>query len=94
VVGGYNLAPYVEAQIGYLWATYQSGTLQGASRTAPSVSIDDFAEGTMTASAGVALDYRLFNTLLVGVGLRYIYPLRGGIAQHYMAAPISVSFYW
>jgi len=85
---GYNLAPYVDLAVGYAWSTYHGARLtkDGADI---GVEIDDFGQGGFTVTGGLAVDYRLLNTVFVGVGMYFTYPLGGQLLKNY----VHLSFY-
>jgi hypothetical protein len=93
VFAGYNLAPYVELSAGYLWGVFSQASIQGRAGRAP---VPDWSEGHWTAEAGVAIDYRLMNTCLVGTAVRFTQVLGGakGVASHFVSVPIVLTYYW
>lgn len=90
VYGGYNLAPYIEANAGYMWAICTGGTV---SRGDTMVRIANNARGHATVGGGVALDYRLANMAFVGVAIRYTHVF-DGLSEHLVSAPLYISYYW
>lgn len=92
VFGGYDLAPYVEASVGYLWATYGRPRLRDTDGF-ELVQLQEFAEGTVAVTAGVGAYWRIANVVMVGLGFRFTY-VAGGLLQHLFSVPLSVSYYW
>jgi autotransporter-like protein len=90
---GYNLAPYVEAMCGVLWATYSGQSFDDPMGRSYGLSIADKGEASFTVSIGLAADYRVLNMFFVGAALRYVQAL-SGTASHYVSAPIQVSYFW
>ena len=91
LLGGYNLAPYVDANLGYLWAIYTHGQHGEGTYAMPT---PDKSQGNMTASVALALDYRLFNTCFVGGEVRYAYVFGAALTSHFISAPLYVAYYW
>ena len=88
---GYNLAPHLEADIGYLWAIYSNGIVRATDSAV--VRSPDEAGGHFTITGGFALDYRLANTALVGVAIRYTRML-GGVSSGFFSLPVYLSYLW
>ena len=91
---GYDLAPYVETQIGYLWAGYEGQRLLTADGRDYGLELEDFGDGAFTIGGGFAFDYRLFNLLFVGAAVRFVYPIGGGLHRYQLTIPIQVSVFW
>ena len=94
VYGGYDLAPYVEASLGYAWSVYDSPKMTTAQDQELGIEVKDFADGAFMLTVGIYADYRLFNMLLVGLGFRYSQALGTPLLQGYFSFPLQVSYYW
>lgn len=92
ILGGYNLAPYLEANLGYLWGVFDKATV--TTNRGGTVPFPDFAQGAFTAGAGAAVDYRLFDTMFAGLAVRYVRTLGTTLARQYISVPVTISYYW
>jgi hypothetical protein len=91
---GYDLAPYVETHVGYLWSAYRDQRFLTPDGRNYGLDLEDFSEGAFTIGGGLALDYRLFNLLFVGVAVRFVYPIGDGLHRYHLSIPLQVSVYW
>jgi len=71
VFSGFNLAPYLEAYGGYQWTTFTGQDLRNAAGGSYGLPIGDVGQGAGTAGGGVALEYRLFNVVLLSASCLY-----------------------
>jgi len=95
VVSGYNLAPYFDASVGYAWNTFNDSRLFNEAGQEYDVHISDFAQGMFTVSAGISVDYRIENTIFVGLGLKFTYAFgSGNLLEHFFTVPVQVGYYW
>jgi hypothetical protein len=94
LLGGYDLAPLVEMSIGYAWSAYTDTALRDADGNDFGVTVDDFAEGTPTVSAGFLIDYRLYNIVFVGAAVRFKYGFGGNLLEHLVECSLYASAYW
>lgn len=90
---GYNLAPYIEASVGYLWATYRDQVLVNEDNQSFGLDIEDLGQGSPTVSVALAVDYRLLDLVMVGIAPRYTYVPRG-LLTHVVTLPLTVAYYW
>ncbi len=74
---GYNLAPYLEASAGYVWATYRDQVLVNDDNQSYGLDIADRGQGSPTVSVGLAVDYRLLDLVMIGIAPRYTYVPKG-----------------
>lgn len=91
---GYDLAPYAETHLGYLWSGIRDRRFLTPGGKDYGVDLPDQGEGSFTLSAGLAVDYRLFNVLFVGVAVRFVYAFGSGLHRYHLAAPLQISVYW
>ena len=91
---GYDLAPYVETQVGFLWSAYQGQRFLTPDGRDYGVDLDDFGEGAFTIGGGLALDYRLLNLLFIGIAVRFVYPIGEALHRYHLSIPLQVSIYW
>lgn len=91
---GYNLAPYLEGHVGWMWSVYQDQRFMTPAGQDLGLELPNEGRGAFTVSAGLALDYRLMNLLFVGVAARWTEVFGDGPYRRYISAPIQVAFYW
>ncbi len=91
LLGGYNVAPYVDADFGYLWATYTRGLHGDGIYALPT---QDKSQGNITASVAIAVDYRLFNACFIGGAVRYVHVVGAALTSHFITAPLYAAYYW
>jgi hypothetical protein len=89
---GYNLAPYLEAYGGLQWSTYRNVDLRNGG-TSSAADVGDFAEGSATVAAGVSLDYRIANTLIVGASTHWT-RVFDDLYRQDLTASLLVAYYW
>lgn len=94
LISGYDLAPYVESQIGFLWSGYQDQRFLTPNGRDYGLDLSDFGEGALTLAAGAALDYRLFNLVFVGVAARFVFAVGERLHRYYLSVPLQVSVFW
>ena len=92
--GGYNLAPYLLAKIGYNWSVVNSASLRDGDGNAYPCKISDFGQGGLTLTVGLSVDYRLLNMLFVGGGINFTYGPFNSLLKYYISVPVYVSYYW
>jgi hypothetical protein len=102
VLGGYDLAPYLDILVGYQWTTYRDASVRygmsegdGAEPNASerNVALDDFAEGSVTVSVGVSLDYRLADIVLLGMSAAFTHAFAGLYGRE-IAVSATASYIW
>ena len=91
---GYNLAPYVEASVGYLWLQVRDPRLLNEDELIYAIGLGDFSRGAWTVSGGLALDYRLLETVFVGLEVRFTFALGDSLLRQAFELPLTVSYYW
>ncbi len=91
---GYNLAPYIEGNIGWSWSTYHDAKLLNEEGLDYGLGLGDWGESAFTVSVGASLDYRLANVVFVGLGFSYTYAIGGGLLRQFFNLPLQVSYYW
>jgi hypothetical protein len=94
VYAGYDLAPYVEAHAGWMWSAYRGQTFRDAVGRDYGLVLADFGEGQGTVAGGVAVDYRVMNSVLVGGTMRYVHAFGRSIELEYLAMAVQASWYW
>jgi len=95
VYSGYNLAPYLDASIGYAWNTFNDSRLFNEDGQEYDVHISDFAQGLFTVTVGVSADYRIANMIFVGLGFKFTYAFGSdNMLEHFFTVPVQVSYYW
>jgi hypothetical protein len=94
IYAGYNLAPYLEAAIGYVWCHYHESGFYNQDGLRYGIAVDDFSEEAVTLSVGLSVDYRLFESLFVGAGIHYIFIPGSHVFEHTIRIPLSVACYW
>ena len=95
VYSGYDLAPYVDASIGFAWTTFHNSKLFNEDGLEYDVNINDFGEAIFTVSAGISLDYRIENTIFIGLGFKFTYAIGDdNLLEHFFTMPLQVSYYW
>jgi len=95
VYSGYNLAPYLDASVGYAWNTFNDSRLFNEDGQEYDVHISDFAQGMFTVSAGISVDYRIANMIFVGLGFKFTYAFgSGNLLEHFFTVPVQVAYYW
>lgn len=92
--GGYNLAPHLTGDVGYLWATYRDPAFTTRDGRDFGLRVDNFGEGAFTGAVGMQIDYRLFNVAILGVGFRYVRLFGDALLEHCIEAPVVVSYVW
>jgi hypothetical protein len=91
---GYNLAPYVEAHLGWAWSTYHKAKLLNEDGLDYGLGLGDWGESAFTVSVGASVDYRLANAVFLGLGFSYTYAIGGGLLRQFFSIPLQVSYYW
>lgn len=91
---GYKLAPYVETHVGYLWSGIRDRRFLTPGGKDYGLDLPNEGEGAFTLSGGLAVDYRLFNLLFVGVAVRFVYAFGGGFHRYHLTMPLQLSVYW
>jgi hypothetical protein len=71
IVSGFNLTPYVDAFAGYQWTTFRGQDLRNVGGGSFGLSLSDTGRGALTAGAGLSLEYRLFNLVLISASGLY-----------------------
>lgn len=94
LLAGYDVAPYVETQFGYLWSAFRDQRFLTPDGRDYGIDLPNHGQGVFTLGGGLAVDYRLFNILFVGVAVRFVYAFGAGLHRYHLAAPIQVSVYW
>jgi len=95
VFSGYDIAPYVDASIGYAWTTFHGSRLLDENNAEYDVQISDFGQGVFTVTAGISVDYRIANMVFVGLGFSFTYAIGdGNLLEHYFSLPIQAAYYW
>lgn len=91
---GYDLAPYVETHVGFLWSAIRDQHFLTAGGKDYGLDLANRGEGAFTIGGGVALDYRLFNLVFVGLAVRLVYAIGGDFHRYHLAAPLQISIFW
>ena len=94
IYAGYNLAPHLILAVGWVWTVYRSPVLTTPEGQAIELTLDDFAEGALTTSGGVVVDYRLLDMLFVGLGIELTHFWGDVLYRSHISAPVSVAWYW
>jgi hypothetical protein len=94
VLSGYNIAPYVEAGLGYAWTTIHAPVILDDEGRSFGLGLGDWGEGTWTVAAGLVVDYRISNLLFVGLTGRFVYALESGLLNHYTTVVLQAQYYW
>lgn len=94
LLAGYDIAPYVETHLGYLWSAVRDQRFLTPGGKDYGVDLPNRGEGAFTLGGGVAVDYRLFDLLFVGVAVRFVYAFGGDFHRYHLATPLQVSVYW
>ena len=71
LISGFNLTPYVDVFGGWQWTTFRGQDLRNAGGGSFGLTMPDTGRGAFTAGAGVSLEYRLFNLVLVSASGLY-----------------------
>lgn len=94
LVSGHFLAPYIEAQAGLLWLVLRDQQFLSPTGESFGLEVSDEGRGAVTAAAGLAVDYRLFDLGTVGVAVRWVELFGGGVHQRYLSVPVQAAFHW
>ena len=94
VFSGYNLAPYVEAALGYAWTTVHRPKIVNDAGQVYGLDLNDWGEGTVTVSGGLVVDYRVANTAMVGLTGRFVYALQNTLLNWYTIIGVQAQYYW
>ena len=94
LVSGYFLAPYVEGHVGLLWLVLREQQFLSPAGESFGLDVGDEGQGAVTLTAGLAVDYRLFDLGTVGLAVRWVELVGGGIHQRYLSIPLQVALYW
>ena len=90
---GYNLAPYLDLGVGFLWAIYRGNQLLDDQFRLITEDIEDFGEGSLTLEAGFSLNYRIYNRVTVGIGVRWM-TVFNTIYSYSINVPFKFAYYW
>jgi len=94
LVSGYFLAPYLEAHAGLMWLVLRDQQFLSPAGEDFGVEVADEGQGALTLTAGVAVDYRLFDWVFVGVAVRWVELFGAGLHQRYLSVPLQAAIYW
>jgi hypothetical protein len=90
---GYLIAPYIEVGAGYVWTTFTEAALLADDDQEYDVTVKDFGEGSVTLSVALTVDWRLWNFLGLGTGVKYTW-VPNGLLGHTFTVPLTASYYW
>jgi len=94
LLSGWDIAPYAELGLGYLWATYSDASLHDTDTgNELDASVDDFGDGGLTASLAFRIDWRVTRSLRIGAGLKYT-RTAAALLKRTISVPITVTFFW
>ena len=94
LLAGYTVAPRLHVAGGYVWQVVGDQRLDTADGSAAVDGLADEGRGAFTVSAGLMADARLFDLILVGVGLEYTRLLGDHAWRHAITAPLTVGVFW
>jgi len=94
LISGYNLAPYIEGHVGAQWMVLREQQFLSPTGEDYGIAVPDEGQGGLTATVGLAVDYRLFDLGFVGVAARWVEVFGHGLHQRYLTVPVEVVFYW
>lgn len=91
-IGGYSLAPYLLAWVGYQWTTFRDQQLFAYGENFD-VQLSDRGEASVTAGVGVSLEQRLFNTVVCSVSVDYARAF-SRLYRYDLSVSLMSSYYW
>jgi hypothetical protein len=94
LLSGWDVAPYVEAGLGALWATYRDATLHDVSTGQQMGSrVDDFGRGGVTASLALKVDWRVASSVRLGVAAKYTRS-SASLLKWAVSVPVTLAYHW
>jgi len=95
LVSGYDLAPYLEAAVGWQWRVLRDQQFLSPEGLDFGLELGPEGQGALSLTAGVAVDYRLFNLVQIGAAFRWTELLfHNGERQRALTLPVEVAYYW
>ena len=94
LLGGYDFAVHVEAQVGFMWSVYRDQTFVNEAGLSYGLKLDDNGEGAMTLGGGLVFEYRFFDFVLVAAGLEYVEVLTGALFERQVIARSRLILLW
>jgi len=94
LLAGYGAAPRLHLAAGYVWQIVGDQRLDTADGSAEVDGLADEGRGALTVTAGLMVDYRLFDLVMLGVGLEYTRLIGDHAWRHAITAPLTVGVFW
>jgi len=95
LLAGYSFAPRLHLAAGYVWQIVGEQYLDTPDgSTAAETPLVDEGRGAFTLAAGVMVDYRIFDLVMLGVGVEYTRLLGDHAWRHAVSAPITLGVFW
>ncbi len=92
LIGGYALSLYVEGGLSFLWSGFTDQQFLNEQGMDFGLEVPDEGQATLIVSCGLSAEYRLFNLLLISVGVRFGRAVIPGLYQHHLIGAAAVSF--
>jgi hypothetical protein len=91
---GFGITPYLEGSVGFLWASYFNSELRNGGGRLVTNSIPEFGRAHLVFEVGVFADYRVLDTVTVGLGFRFGKVVDDLLLNSWLSIPLRVSYFW
>ncbi len=92
LISGYDLSLFLEGSAGFLWSQLTGQQFLDEQGIDFGIEVNDEGQPALLLSVGLSIEYRLLDLLLISVGARFARSVTGGLYQHHLMVPVSVSF--
>lgn len=93
-LSGFNVAPYLEAYVGYQWTTFRDRDLRNRLGGSYGLNLNDFGRGSLTVAGGISGDIRLGNMVFLGLSGLWTKAFADDFYRGDLTFSARLGYYW